>query len=384
MDDTVRTRLRETAVATIDERHAWLRELSHAVWECDDLGWQEHRAVAAILEHARQLGDRVSIAEGIGGFETAFSITLDTGRPGPHVATMAEYDAVAGLGQACGHNLISTSTIGALTGLLACADELTGRFTVFGTPAEETAGGKMYMEDAGLFEGLDALLMFHPKDINTVGQRSLTLLPLVIEFHGHAVHAAAFPYRGRNALDAFVNMYVSISTMRQQLHDDARIHGIVTHGGDTPANIPDYVRSEYVCRAVERSYAEELVEMVKKAARAAADAANCEVTFPEPERLPYESVRPDPEVCELMRDAAAYVGVELVEDEPILWASNDSGRISQRVPTAPLSLSIGTPPLGEHSHEFREAAGSPDGDRAFADASKILALTAVDLMLGAR
>src|SRR5690606_14223235 len=81
MDDTVRTRLRETAVATIDERHAWLRELSHAVWECDDLGWQEHRAVAAILGHARQLGDRVSVAEGIGGFETAFSITLDTGQP---------------------------------------------------------------------------------------------------------------------------------------------------------------------------------------------------------------------------------------------------------------------------------------------------------------
>src|SRR5690606_41706949 len=130
---------------------------------------------------------------------------------------------------------------------------------------------------------------------------SLTLLPLVIEFHGHAVHAAAFPYRGRNALDAFVNMYVSISTMRQQLHDDARIHGIVTHGGDTPANIPDYVRSEYVCRAVERSYAEALVEMVKKAARAAAEAASCAGTFPAPEPPPAQSGRPGPECRQATR-----------------------------------------------------------------------------------
>ncbi|HEY9498323.1 MAG TPA: M20/M25/M40 family metallo-hydrolase [Terrimesophilobacter sp.] len=376
-----RESVRESIVTTLDDRHLWLRELSHAVWACNDLGWEERPAVAAILAHARELGGPIDIEEGIGGFETAFRITLDTGRPGPHVATMAEYDAVAGLGQACGHNLISTATIGALTGLLPSIDSLNGKFTVFGTPAEETAGGKMYMEDAGLFEGLDALLMFHPKDISTVGQRSLTMLPLVIEFSGHSVHAAAFPHRGRNALDAFVNMYVSISTMRQQLHMDARIHGIVTDGGVTPANIPDFVRAEYVCRAIERSYAEELIERVKTCARAAAEAAQCEVAFPEPERLAYESVIPDTELCDVMREAAAFVNVQLVEDEPVLWASNDSGRISQRVPTAPLSLSIGTPPLGEHSHEFREAAGSPDGDRAFSDASKILALTAADLML---
>ena len=376
--------MKEHIVGEIDRRFDWLRGLSQAVWQCHDLGWQEQPAVSAILGHVRQLAGPLEVEQPLAGFETAFRVTLDSGRPGPHVATIAEYDAVAGIGQACGHNLISTATVGALVGLLPVLDQLGGRFSVYGTPAEETGGGKMLMEDKGVFEGIDALLMFHPKDINTVGQRSLTLIPLVVEFHGHAVHAAAFPFRGRNALDAFVNMYVAISTMRQQLRMDARIHGIITHGGLTPANIPDYTRSEFLCRAADRPYAEHLVERVRACARAAAEATACEVSFPEPERMAYESVEPDEELCAVMRDNVSYLGLPLVEDEPILWASNDSGRVTHRIPTAPLSLSVGDPPLGEHSFEFMEAAASERGDQAFADAAKVIALTAADLMSGER
>jgi amidohydrolase len=371
-------------VDEIDRRFEWLRELSQAVWRCHDLGWHEQPAVEAILSHVHQLEGPIEVDESVGGFETAFRVTADTGRPGPHVATIAEYDAVAGIGQACGHNLISTATVGSLVGLLPVLGELSGRFSVYGTPAEETGGGKMLMEDAGVFEGIDALLMFHPKDINTVGQRSLTLIPLVVEFRGHAVHAAAFPFRGRNALDAFVNMYVSISTLRQQLRMDARIHGIITHGGITPANIPDYTRSEFLCRAADRPYAEQLVERVRACAAAASDASSCEVAFPEPDRMAYESVEPNEGVCEVMRKNVAYLGLPLVENEPVLWASNDSGRMTHRIPTAPLSLSIGDPPLGEHSFEFMDAAASARGDRAFGDAAKVLALTAADLMAAPR
>lgn len=374
------TELRESVLSAIDERFEFLRGLSRAVWECHELGWEEQPAVEAILSHVRQLPGSIRIDEGICDFPTAFRIEIDTGRPGPHVATLAEYDAVAGIGQACGHNLISTATVGALIGLLPVLDRLNGRFSIFGTPAEETGGGKMYMEDAGAFDDIDALLMFHPKDINTVGQRSLTLLPVDIEFRGHAVHAAAFPFRGRNALDAFVNFYVGVSTLRQQLRMDARIHGIITEGGITPANIPDYTRAEFLCRAADRPYAEHLVERVKACATAAAEMSSCEVSFPEPKRLAYESVVPNAELCDLMRANVQRLGLPLVEGEPILWASNDSGRMSQRIPTAPLSLSVGEPPLGEHSIEFMEAAISPAGDRAFLGAAKVLALTAVDVM----
>lgn len=376
--------MKEEITGAIDRRFDWLRGLSQSVWRCHDLGWQERPAVEAILGHVRELAGPIDIEQPLAGFDTAFRVTLDTGRAGPHVATIAEYDAVAGIGQACGHNLISTATVGALVGLLPVIDRLSGRFSVYGTPAEETGGGKMLMEDRGVFDDIHALLMFHPKDINTVGQRSLTLIPLVIEFHGHAVHAAAFPFRGRNALDAFVNMYVAISTMRQQLRMDARIHGIITHGGLTPANIPDYTRSEFLCRAADRAYAEHLVERVKTCARAAAEAADCEGTFPEPERMAYEAVVPNEPLCAVMRENVAHLGLSLVEDEPILWASNDSGRMSHRIPTAPLSLSVGDPPLGEHSFEFMEAAVSERGDRAFADAAKVIALTAADLLSGAR
>ena len=376
--------MKERVVAEVDRNYEWLRGLSQAVWQCHDLGWHEQPAVAAILSHVRQLDGRLEIAESLGGFETAFRVTANTGGPGPHVATIAEYDAVAGIGQACGHNLISSATVGALAGLLPVLGELSGRFSIYGTPAEESGGAKMLMEDAGVFEDIDALLMFHPKDINTVGQRSLTLIPLVIEFRGHAVHAAAFPFQGRNALDAFVNMYVSISTMRQQLRMDARIHGIITQGGITPANIPDYTRSEFLCRAADRPYAEHLVGRVKACAVAAAEASKCEFNFPDPERMAYESVEPDEGVCAVMRENVQYLGLPLVENEPILWASNDAGRMTHRIPTAPLSLSIGDPPLGEHSYEFMDAAASDRGDRAFADAAKVLALTAADLMARGR
>ena len=372
--------LRDRVVAAVDSRSAFLQELSRAVWACHELGWEEQPAVDAILSRVRELPGDVVIAEGIGGFATAFRVTVSSPRPGPHVATLAEYDAVAGIGQACGHNLISAATVGALVGLLPVLEHLGGRFSIYGTPAEETGGGKMLMEDASVFDDIDALLMFHPKDINTVGQRSLSLIPLTVEFRGHAVHAAAFPHQGRNALDAMVNFYVGVSTLRQQLRMDGRIHGIITDGGVTPANIPDYTRAEFLCRAADRSYTEHLVDLLKRIASAAAEMTNCEAAFPAPERMAYEAVEPDAALCALMRANVERLGMPLVEDEPILWASNDSGRMTQRIPTATLSLSIGDPPLGEHSYEFMEAAASPTGDRALSDAAKIIALTAVDLM----
>lgn len=372
--------LREQVVAAVDSRTAFLQGLSRAVWACHGLGWEEQPAVDAILSRLRELPADIEIEEGLGGFATAFRATVSSSRPGPHVATIAEYDAVAGIGQACGHNLISAATVGAVVGVLSVVDRLGGRFSIYGTPAEETGGGKMLMEDAGVFDDIDALLMFHPKDINTVGQRSLSLIPLTVEFRGHAVHAAAFPHQGRNALDAMVNFYVGVSTLRQQLRMDGRIHGIITDGGITPANIPDYTRAEFLCRAADRPYTEHLVEMLQRIATAAAEMTSCEVAFPAPERMAYEAVEPDDALCAMMRSNVERLGMPLVEDEPILWASNDSGRMTQRIPTATLSLSIGAPPLGEHSYEFMEAAASPTGDRALSHAAKIIALTAVDLM----
>jgi amidohydrolase len=372
--------LRDRVVAAVDSRPEFLQGLSRAVWQCHGLGWEEQPAVDAILSRVRELPGDIRVEEGVGGLATAFRVTVSSPRPGPHVATIAEYDAVAGIGQACGHNLISAATVGALVGVLSVLDDLNGRFSIYGTPAEETGGGKMLMEDAGVFDEIDALLMFHPKDINTVGQRSLTLIPLTLEFRGHAVHAAAFPHQGRNALDAMVNFYVGVSTLRQQLRMDARVHGIITDGGVTPANIPDYTRAEFLCRAADRPYAEHMVGLLQRIATAAAEMAGCEVAFPAPERMAYEAVEPDARLCALMRANVERLGMPLVEHEPILWASNDSGRMTQRIPTATLSLSIGEPPLGEHSYEFMEAAVSSSGDRALSDAAKVIALTAVDLM----
>jgi amidohydrolase len=293
---------------------------------------------------------------------------------------LAEYDAVPGLGHACGHNIISASMVAALTAVLPSIGELSGRFSIFGTPAEEGGGGKMIMWDHHAFDDVDAVLMFHPKDINTVGQTTFALTPVSVEFYGHSVNASSFPFQGVNALDALVNSYVAISTLRQQLRADARIHGIFTHAGVAPNNIPDYTRAEYYCRATEKAYVAELVEKVKNCARGAALQTGCRVEFPEPDRPAYDPIKPNPVLVDLMKRNTRGLDIPLIEDEPVLTASNDAGTLSQSIPTTLLTLAIGPRPFGEHSPEFAAAAIAPAGDAALFDAAKVLAMTAVDLL----
>jgi metal-dependent amidase/aminoacylase/carboxypeptidase family protein len=177
---------------------------------------------------------------------------------------------------------------------------------------------------------------------------------------------------------------VAISTLRQQLTPDARIHGIFTHAGTAPNNIPDYTRAEYYCRAVDKGYVAELVEKVKNCARGAALQTGCRVEFPDPNRPPYDPIKPNPLLVSLMRENTRSLGIELVEDEPVLTASNDAGTLSQVVPTTLLTLAIGPRPFGEHSPEFAAAAISAAGDAALIDAAKVLATTAVDLLSNPR
>ena len=213
-----------------------------------------------------------TIERGVLDIPTAFIATYDSGKPGPVVAFLAEYDALPELGHACGHHLICMMSIGAAIGLKAVLNETGGSIRVYGTPAEETKGAKVPMAAAGLFQDVDIALMAHPYYAYEKSGESLAMDAIQYEFFGRSAHAAAQPYEGINALDAVIQLFNSINALRQQIKSDARIHGIISEGGKAPNIIPDYAVARFYVRSASRTYTNELVQKVLHCAEGAATA----------------------------------------------------------------------------------------------------------------
>ena len=219
----------------VDKRADALVEASHQIHEHPELGYEEqfaHDLLTSILEDESLAPDR-----GAFGVPTGFSARAGT--EGPVVAVLCEYDALPGIGHACGHNIIAAAGLGAGLAAAALADELGGRVLVLGTPAEEGGGGKVRMADNGAFEGVDAAMMVHPAGADLCTMDAIAVQQIWVEYHGQAAHAAAFPYKGKNALDAAVLGYMNIAALRQHIRSDERIHGIFTNAGDKPNIVPE-------------------------------------------------------------------------------------------------------------------------------------------------
>src|SRR5205823_6959456 len=179
---------------------------------------------------------------------------------GPTIALMAEYDALPGIGHACGHNVIATAGVGAGAALAALGTlPFAGRIQVIGTPAEEGGAGKVKLLEAGVFEGVDAALMIHGRCGTQVWRPTLGIIKVKAEFHGKATHASSWPWRGVNALNAVIQLFIALDQMRQQLRPDARVHGIIVKGGEQPNIIPEYTRADFYLRSLDRSYLQELL-----------------------------------------------------------------------------------------------------------------------------
>ncbi|MGH7417039.1 MAG: M20/M25/M40 family metallo-hydrolase, partial [Candidatus Rokuibacteriota bacterium] len=206
-----------------------LERLSHQIHSHPELGFQEVKAAGWLTEFLAARGFKVE--RGVAGVETAFRATIETGE-GPTIAIMCEYDALPGIGHACGHTVIAAAGAGAGVGLAAVKDRLPeGRIQVIGTPAEEGGGGKVRLINAGLFKDVAAAMMIHGWAGWIPHQDLLGIVRVGFEFTGKAAHASAYPWDGVNALDAVIQTFNSISMLRQQVRPQCRIHGIITHGG---------------------------------------------------------------------------------------------------------------------------------------------------------
>jgi amidohydrolase len=318
--------------------------------------------------------------------DTAFKAVLLGSSEGPTISVLAEYDALPKLGHGCGHNLIATSALGAGLALSEVLGELPGSIWVLGTPAEESAamnaGGKVHMVRAGIFDDIDASIMFHPGTETVMApSRSLAARGFEFFFHGKAAHAAGNPHQGVNALDAVVSMYNNVSMLRQQVKPDVRIHCIVLAGGAAANIIPDYASIRYRTRADDSDYLEEVVQKVIGCAEGAARATGCRLEWNE-YMPPYENTVTNSVLLDLMKTNMEAIGME-VASEPKRpgRGSTDFGNVSRRVPGVEARIAI-TPhwDVPGHSLEFEKAAGTDLGRQAALNAAKALAMTAVDLL----
>lgn len=356
-------------------------------WMADnpEIGLQEYQASARLSRMLEEAGAKVE--RGIAGLPTAFCAALPGGNSaGATIAIIAEYDALPDVGHGCGHNIIGNAAVGAGIALsrLGQSGDLPGKVIVLGTPAEESAvpnaGGKIPIIEHGFLDGVDAAIMVHPMSEDRITGSSMTAYGLEIEFHGKAAHAALTPHEGINALDAVVQLFVSIGLLRQQIRSEARIHGIITHGGSAPNVIPAYAACRMRIRSFDPVYAAELKERVVACAEGAALATGARLEWHEYVK-PYLSSVTNIVVGNTLRANMEALGRVLKEEGfPDVSGSTDFGNVSQVVPAMAANLAICGAEAGWHSREVAMATKTECGHQALIDSAKTLAMTALDLL----
>ncbi|MDI3316242.1 MAG: amidohydrolase [Bacillota bacterium] len=367
----------------VDRLAGPLEEVARAIHGFAETAFREERSAAFLADRLEAAGFQVT--RGIAGMPTAFRADWQPAGPEarPAVALLCEYDALPGLGHACGHNLIAAAGFAAALALRQVleplGDRFRGRLSVFGTPAEEEGGGKIILVEQEAFRGYDAAMMFHPATQNVVGSDALACVDVRYRFHGRAAHAAAAPQQGINALDAVLLFYDAVNALRQQTSPTARLHGVITRGGDAPNVIPDLAETTWIIRERDVESLLPLLQRVHACARGAAEATGCRLEL-EQGRIYAERV-PNSVLEELFARNASRRGVRLEEPNPHGTGSSDIGNVSRVLPALHPYLAIAPVDQPNHSRAFAQAALSRRGLETARTAAALLAATALDLLL---
>jgi amidohydrolase len=363
----------------VDKREVALLEVSHQIHEHPELGWKEHFAHDLITS---VLGD-----EGLnptrGAYEVPTAFEARAGNEGPLVAVLCEYDALPGIGHACGHNIIAAAGLGAGLAAATLAAELGGRVMVLGTPAEEGGGGKIRLAENGALDGVDVAMMVHPAGADLCTMDAIAVQQIWVEYTGRAAHAAAFPHRGRNALDAAVLGYMNVAALRQHIRPDERLHGIFTDAGDKPNIVPKHAAAQWYVRARNLERLEPLKARVFACLQAGADAAGCEMTY-EWKDAAYADLLNNDTLIELYSRNADRLGRQVLDprlDDVRVVGSTDMGNVSHLVPSIHPMIAVAPAHISIHTPEFADYARSEEGDLAVLDGAKAMAMTIADLWL---
>lgn len=357
---------------------AALVELSHRIHANPELKFEETMASRWVAEALADGG--FDVEHGCYDLPTAVRATAGTGPC--HVVVCAEYDALPGMGHACGHNIIAAAAVGAGLGLAPVADDLGLTVTVLGTPGEEGGGGKVLMLDRGAFDGAHAAMMVHPAAREAAALRGSAVSVVDVEYRGRPAHAGAHPEQGVNAADAMTIAQVAIGLLRQQTRDGDRIHGIVTDGGLAANVIPDRNAGQWIVRSDTLDHLTALKERVLACFEAGAVGSGCELTV-RPSCPDYADLVHDEDLVALYRRNAEALGRRFpgLAEAPLVGAATDMGNVSHRVPSIHPMLGLDCLPAVNHQPEFAAACLTPAADRAVLDGAIALAWTAADVSM---
>lgn len=374
--------VKQRALAAFEGVEAELRSISHWMYEHPEPAFAEFASSRRLVEFLS--GHGFDVEYPAYGLDTAFAARIGTS--GPEMIVCAEYDALPGVGHACGHNIIATAALGAGVAVAGLAEELGFRITVLGTPAEEARGGKVDLINAGAFAGAAASMMIHPSPESVVDPVALAIQHLAVTFRGKDAHAAAAPWEGINALDAFVQLYVNVSTFRQQMLSTDKLHGIVTYGGDAPNIIPSRIESVWYVRALTKDRLAYMLERFTAMADSAAQSTGCTVEYAQSGHE-YEDILTEPLMADLFAANCGALGRTMgwAKDRPASTAgSTDMGNVSHVVPSIHPMIGMDTKGAVNHQPEFAAHTITPDGDKAMRDGALAMAWTILDVAAGKR
>jgi amidohydrolase len=374
-----RDQLRRNVVSAVDAMGDELLGLSHLIHGEPELALEEVKAAENLARAVE--GHGLAVQRGAFGLTTAYAAEFGADS-GPTIAILSEFDALPGIGHACGHNIIATAGLGAALALSKLNGALPGRVRYLGTPAEERFGGKELMAREGAFERVDAAMMIHPAGTNLVAMPCLAVTEVDAIYFGRTAHASVAPHQGLNALDAVVTAYQAIAQLRQHILSSERIHGIITEGGLAANIVPERAACRFYVRSPKGDGLAALKERVRACFEAGALATGCrlEMHWGATDYLDLKSNWPMARAFEANATGLGRRFVALEDVPPGRAGSTDMGNVSHRVPSIHPLLAVAPPEVSPHNPEFARWAASEKGDAAVLDGAKALALTALDLM----
>ncbi|MFZ4810579.1 MAG: M20 family metallopeptidase [Ilumatobacteraceae bacterium] len=369
--------IKQRVAAEVDRLADRLIDASHQIHAHPELNYQEvfaHDLLTGILDDHGHHTQRHAY-----GVDTAFEARAGT--TGPDVAVLLEYDALPGIGHACGHNVIATAGLGAGLAAAMLADELGGRLRIMGTPAEEGGGGKILMARNGAFDGLDAAMMIHPADADLIRMDTIAIQELYVDYEGRAAHAAAAPQQGRNALDAAVLGYMNVAALRQHILPTERIHGIFDRAGDKANIVPANTSMTWMVRSPTIDSLQPLKRRVLDCLEASATATGCTCAT-RWQGVTYADMLDNAPLVSSYVDNAARLGRTVHDPRAIgrpVVGSTDMGNVSYLVPSIHPMIKVAEDGVAIHTVDFAAWARSEAGDLAVLDGAKAMAMTVIDL-----
>lgn len=355
-----------------------LSQISDYIYNNPELGNEEYKAVEALTTFLKEHDFKIEAP--IADMATAFKATFDSGKPGMTIGYLCEYDALPKIGHGCGHNMIGVMSAGAGVVLSKVLHEIGGKVIVYGTPAEETNGGKVILAEAGVFDELDAAMIVHPDGETRASGSSSALYPIRFIYKGKTAHAASCPEKGINALNSVIQLFNGIDALRQHVTPDVRMHGIITKGGVAANIVPDEAIADFYFRASTKERVTEVVEKVKKIAEGAALMTGATLEM-ERYELPYDDLNTNEILSEMFNNNLRELGITDIKEAKATGGSSDIGNVSHVAPTIHPYIGITDCPMVGHSIEMANATTTSKAHDRLLIAALAMAYTGHDVIV---